>query len=82
MSSATPQNPIKSLLSGLALDAQLIGSGDVICSLLVYDSYSTAKSAFATIALICLGQKYGHSVSDLFIKEFVSKSNKLKPMCS
>ena len=34
-------------------------------------SYSTAKSAFASLALMRLGQKYGTSVYDLLIKDYV-----------
>lgn len=41
------------------------------CENLRAPSYSTAKSAFAGIALMRLGQKYGTSVYDLLIKDYV-----------
>jgi hypothetical protein len=34
-------------------------------------SYSTAKSAFVSVALMRLGQKYGPQVADLLIKDYV-----------
>lgn len=37
-------------------------------------SYSTAKSAFASIALMRLGQKYGGGVYDLLIKDYVPEA--------
>ncbi|MBE7536502.1 MAG: hypothetical protein HS124_12335 [Anaerolineales bacterium] len=36
-------------------------------------SYSTAKSSFASIALMRLGQKYGSGVYNLLIKDYVSE---------
>lgn len=41
------------------------------CENLRAPSYSTAKSAFAGIALMRLGQKYGTGVYDLLIKDYV-----------
>lgn len=41
------------------------------CENLRAPSYSTAKSAFAGIALMRLGQKYGAGVYDLLIKDYV-----------
>lgn len=41
------------------------------CENLRAPSYSTAKSAFAGIALMRLGQKYGTSVYNLLIKDYV-----------
>ncbi len=37
-------------------------------------SYSTAKSAFAGLAYMRLGQEYGDGVADLLIKDYVSES--------
>ena len=34
-------------------------------------SYSTAKSAFASVAMMRLGQKYGNGVANLLIKDYV-----------
>ena len=41
------------------------------CESLRLPSYSTAKSAFAAVALMRLGQKYGTGVYDLLIKDYV-----------
>jgi hypothetical protein len=43
------------------------------CESMRLPSYSTAKSAFASIALMRLGQKYGTGVYDLLIKDYVSE---------
>ena len=44
------------------------------CESLRLPSYSTAKSAFAGIALMRLGQKYGSEVYDLLIKDYVPET--------
>ena len=44
------------------------------CESLRLPSYSTAKSAFAAVALMRLGQKYGSDVYDLLIKDYVPES--------
>jgi hypothetical protein len=44
------------------------------CESLRLPSYSTAKSAFAGLALMRLGQKYGSGVADLLIRDFVPES--------
>ena len=41
------------------------------CESMRIPSYSTAKSAFASIALMRLGQKYGSGVYNLLIKDYV-----------
>lgn len=41
------------------------------CESMRLPSYSTAKSAFASIALMRLGQKYGSDVYNLLIKDYV-----------
>jgi hypothetical protein len=41
------------------------------CESMRLPSYSTAKSAFAAVALMRLGQKYGVGVYDLLIKDYV-----------
>lgn len=41
------------------------------CENLRAPSYSTAKSAFASMALMRLGQKYGTGVSNLLIKDYI-----------
>jgi len=41
------------------------------CESMRATSYSTAKSAFASMALMRLAQKYGMDVTDLFIKDYV-----------
>ena len=43
------------------------------CESLRLPSYSTAKSAFAAMALMRLGQKYGTGVQDLLIKDYVAE---------
>ena len=44
------------------------------CESLRLPSYSTAKSAFAAVALMRLGQKYGTGVYDLLIKDYVPEA--------
>jgi len=44
------------------------------CENLRLPSYSTAKSAFAAVALMRLGQKYGAGVYDLLIKDYVPEA--------
>jgi CubicO group peptidase (beta-lactamase class C family) len=44
------------------------------CESLRLPSYSTAKSAFASIALMRLGQKYGTGVYTLLIKDYVPET--------
>jgi hypothetical protein len=44
------------------------------CEYMRATSYSTAKSAFASVALMRLAQKYGPNVSDLLIKDYVPES--------
>jgi CubicO group peptidase (beta-lactamase class C family) len=44
------------------------------CESMRLPSYSTAKSAFAGIALMRLGQKYGTGVYNLLIKDFVPEA--------
>ena len=44
------------------------------CENLRAPSYSTAKSAFAGMALMRLGQKYGVGVNDLLVKDYVSET--------
>ena len=44
------------------------------CESLTLPSYSTAKSAFAAIALMRLGQKYGTGVYNLLIKDYVPEA--------
>ncbi len=44
------------------------------CESLRLPSYSTAKSAFAAVALMHLGQKYGTGVYDLLIKDYVPEA--------
>jgi CubicO group peptidase (beta-lactamase class C family) len=44
------------------------------CESLRLPSYSTAKSAFAAIALMRLGQKYGSGVYDLLINDYVPEA--------
>lgn len=44
------------------------------CESLSLPSYSTAKSAFAGLALMRLGQKYGSGVADLLIRDSVPES--------
>jgi hypothetical protein len=44
------------------------------CESMRLPSYSTAKSAFAAVALMRLGQKYGAGVYDLLIKDYVSEA--------
>jgi CubicO group peptidase (beta-lactamase class C family) len=44
------------------------------CENLRLPSYSTAKSAFAAVALMHLGQKYGTGVYDLLIKDYVPEA--------
>jgi CubicO group peptidase (beta-lactamase class C family) len=41
------------------------------CESMRATSYSTAKSAFVSVALMRLAQKYGTDVADLFIKDYV-----------
>lgn len=41
------------------------------CGSMRLPSYSTAKSAFASVALMRLAQKYGPGVADLLIRDFV-----------
>lgn len=41
------------------------------CEAMRATSYSTAKSAFVSVALLRLAQKYGPEVSDLLIKDYV-----------
>jgi hypothetical protein len=45
------------------------------CDQLRLPSYSTAKSAFAGIALLRLGQSYGSGVYNLLIKNYVSEAS-------
>ena len=44
------------------------------CSEMRVPSYSTAKSAFASLALMRLGQKYGRGVYDLPIRDYVPEA--------
>jgi hypothetical protein len=44
------------------------------CESLRLPSYSTAKSTFASVALMRLGQKYGVGVYDLLIKDYVPEA--------
>lgn len=44
------------------------------CESLRAPSYSTAKSAFASVALMRLGQKFGTGVYDLLIKDYVPET--------
>ncbi len=44
------------------------------CELMRATSYSTAKSAFASVALMRLAQKFGPEVADLLIKEYVPEA--------
>ena len=44
------------------------------CESIRLPSYSTAKSAFAAVALMRLGQKYGAGVNDLLIKDYVPET--------
>ena len=44
------------------------------CESLRLPSYSTAKSVFAAVALMFLGQKYNTEVYDLFIKNYVPET--------
>ncbi len=44
------------------------------CESMRLPSYSTAKSAFAALALMRLGQKYGTGVYDLLIKDYVPEA--------
>ena len=45
------------------------------CEQMRATSYSTAKSAFVSVALMRLAQKYGPEVSDLLIKDYVPEVN-------
>jgi hypothetical protein len=45
------------------------------CEYMRAPSYSTAKSAFASVALMRLTQKYNEDVSDLLIKDFVPEAS-------
>ena len=44
------------------------------CEYMRAPSYSTAKSAFASLALMCLAQKYDPDTPDLLIKDFVPEA--------
>jgi hypothetical protein len=44
------------------------------CESLRLPSYSTAKSAFAAVALMRLGQKYGTAVYDMLVKDYVPEA--------
>jgi hypothetical protein len=44
------------------------------CESMRLPSYSTAKSAFAAVALMRLGQKYGNSIYGLLIKDYVPEA--------
>lgn len=44
------------------------------CDNMRLPSYSTAKSAFASLALMRLGQKYGPEVANLLIKDYVPEA--------
>ena len=44
------------------------------CEYMRASSYSTAKSAFVSVALMRLAQKYGIGVADLLIKDYVSQA--------
>ena len=44
------------------------------CESMRLPSYSTAKSAFAGLALMALGQKYGPGVYDLLIKDYIAET--------
>jgi hypothetical protein len=45
------------------------------CENMRLPSYSTAKSAFAAVALMRLGQKYGTGVYDLLVKDYVPETD-------
>jgi CubicO group peptidase (beta-lactamase class C family) len=44
------------------------------CEYMRAPSYSTAKSVFASLALMCLAQKYGPDVRDALIKDYVPEA--------
>ena len=46
------------------------------CESLRLPSYSTAKSAFAAVALMSLGQKFGRAVYQLLIKDYVPETDR------